>query len=118
MLALFEVIRVYDRTIDPQNLKMFVCIDFTEGWFLRINSRNQWRPCVPLSRAAHHWLDHDSFVECTFLMVDEFEIEESVRKYGIVGRVSLELRAEVLGHLLAAPYIRNDDKRRLAEILA
>jgi len=96
---------------------MYVCLDFDEGWFLRINSKDHFKPCVPITKKQHPWLDHDSYVECTFLMLDEYEVEESIRSEGVVGQVSHDLKSVVLGHLSAAPYIRDDDKRRLDELL-
>ena len=117
MLELFEVIWIFDRTTKPQKRKMVVCLDSDEGWFLRINSKDRFKPCVPISQSEHSWLEHDSYVECTFLMLDEFEVDESIRREGIVGQVSLALKTKVLGHLKAARYIRDDDKRRLIEIL-
>jgi hypothetical protein len=117
LLGLFDVIWVFDRTTSPQKWKMYVCLSFDEGWFLRINSRNNFRPCASAPKSENTWLEHDSFVECSLLALDEFEIEESLRRAGIVGRLNVILKSEILNHLIAAKYIRDDDKARLRELL-
>lgn len=89
---------------------MFVCLDWGAGFFLRINTSNKFKPCVALSVDRNRFLDHDSFLECSLLELDEFEAEESLRRSGLVGTVDIGCAGEVLQKLLAAPYIRASDK--------
>lgn len=117
-LAPLSVIWMFDRTTDPQKWKMLVCLSHDDGWFLRINSKSHFRPCEPILAKDHSaFLDHDSYVECTLLMFDEYEVEEAIRSRGVVGQVLDQHKSSILGHLLAAPYIRNDDKDRLRALL-
>lgn len=117
MLNLFDVIWVYDRTTNPQKWKMYVCLSNEDGWFLRINSRDSFKPCVSALKADHKWLDHDSYVECSLLMLDEFEVEDALRRDGVVGILSHDLKGAILEHLNSAKYIRDDDKERLNGLL-
>jgi hypothetical protein len=116
-VQLFDVTWIFDRLTDPQKHKMMVCLTFERGWFLRINTRNNFRPCVPITRHAHPFLKHDSHVECSLLEIDEFEIEEALTQSGIIGRVDLAAKADICMHLLKAPYISTADKRELARLL-
>ena len=77
MLVTGDVIWVFDRTTRPAKNKMIVCLSFANGWFLRINTSGRFRPAVFIDNARNPWLDHNSYVECTLLEFDEFEIEES-----------------------------------------
>lgn len=97
---------------------MQVCLNEPEGWFLRINSRDVIRPCVALSRAEHPFLDHDSFIDCSLCVIDEYEIDESISRAGVIGTVKTEIAPQVLHCLLSATYIRQADKVILAGIFA
>lgn len=116
MLGFLDVIWVFDRTTRPPKNKMYVCLSFEEGWFLRINSSDKFRPCVALSQLGHAWLDHDSFIECALLELDEFEIEDAVFRGGIIGSVDGSLASSIADKLLSARYLRPDDKQRLKQI--
>ena len=118
MLGLFDVIWVYDRTITPQNWKMHVCLDFERGWFLRVNTRNWHKPCVPIRVSDNPFLDHDSHIQCVILEIDEYEIEEAIRTQGICGTVCDAAKGAVLAHLLADRSIRDSDKGVLRQIFA
>lgn len=118
MLQFFDVILVFDRLTRPQKLKYQVCLSYERGWFLRINSKNRFKPCVAISKADNTFLGHDSYIECGLLEIDEYEIDEALRTKGIVGRVSIACKAEVLTHLLSATYISPADKKVLASIFA
>lgn len=118
MLKTLEVIWVFDRLTEPQKWKMMVCLSWDHGWFLRINTSAKFRPCVPISQALNPWLGHDSHVECNLLILDEYEVEESLKKPGNpVGRVDQSHRSVILQHLLAAPYHRSSDKLRFQQLL-
>ena len=109
----FDVIWIYDRTTRPQKQKMQVCIDYGEGWFLRINTRDVIRPCVAISRSLNGFLDHDSHIDCSLHIIDEYEIEQALRTDGIYGTVNLCHAAEVLEALLRSIHINDRDKRQL-----
>lgn len=112
-MEFFEVIWLYDRSINPQKNKMQVCIDYEEGWFLRINTRDVIKPCVPISKSKNDFLDHDSHIDCSINLVDEFEIDEALRRDGIYGRVNLCHASEVMTALVNSRHINNRDKERI-----
>jgi hypothetical protein len=85
-----DVLWLYDDTAARERKRrMFVCLDPERGWFARIVSdpprHAKSDDYVPVMRADHAFLDHDSFVE-TGREVDFGEDEfESIRP---VGRIS------------------------------
>lgn len=118
VLGLFEVIWVFDRTTRPPKSKMVVCLSYTEGWFLRVNTSGRFRPCIAIDKKRNPWLDHDSHVECTLLQFDEFEIEESLRDWkNPVGTLHLDHKALILKALLGERYINRSDKAALVALL-
>lgn len=118
MPATFDVYWLFDRTTQPPKWKMNVCLSWEVGWFLRINTSSRFRPCVPLDRARHPRLDHDSYVECVLLEFDEYELDEALRnRRNPVGRVSADLREDVLRAMLPEPYLSRHDKDRLTVLL-
>lgn len=112
----FDVTIIFDQTIRPPGPKMIVAIRPDLGWFYRINTK-PWKPAVPLIRMPlHPWLDHDSFLECGDpLELDDFTIEESLRRHGVVGRVDPSLAEPVRATVLTLRTMSQSDK---AEILA
>lgn len=61
-----DVVWVYHRDIYPQKHKMDVCVCAERGWFFLINSENRKiYDCVPILKAHHRFLKHDSFVSCS-----------------------------------------------------
>jgi hypothetical protein len=118
VLKSFEVIWVFDRLTKPQKLKMMVCLSWDDGWLLRINTKDKFRPCVAIGKTLNPWLEHDSFVECSLMEWDEFELSESLKNpRNPVGMLHDGHRHQVLQHLLQAPYIRTSDKVRLGQLL-
>ncbi|MBW7921249.1 MAG: hypothetical protein H3C51_04030 [Rubellimicrobium sp.] len=117
MLRLFDVVWVFDLTTAPQKRKMFVCLSFDDGWYLRINTKPVPKPSVPVTKARNPFLDHDSHVECALLEVDDYEIAEAIRRGGVVGRLSLWHRQAIAEGIRRAPYIRQRDKDRIAALL-
>lgn len=115
-MKFFDVIWIYDRALKPQKWKMQICLHYDEGWFLRINTKDVIRPCVAISRAEHAFLDHDSHIDCGLCMIDEYEIDEAMKKSGIIGTITTKVAPEVLRCLLAARYISKKDKETLAEL--
>jgi hypothetical protein len=109
---------MFDRTIDPQGPKMFVCISRENGWFLRINTRDHFKPCVAITLAENPFLTHDSHIECVLLEVDDYEIEESVQHRGVIGTVCDAAKSQVLRHLINSRHVKQRDKPILGEIFA
>lgn len=97
---------------------MQVCIDYEAGWFLRINTKDNIRPCVAIPKNLHPFLDHDSHVECTLNEIDEFEIEDALNREGIIGRLDLSLAAEIHEAMQRTPYTSKRDKEQLAVLFA
>ncbi|GHC66102.1 hypothetical protein [Neogemmobacter tilapiae] len=118
MLGLFQVIWAFDRSTTPPKPKMLVCLCWEEGWFLRINTADRFRPCVAVLKADNPWLDHDSHVECGLLVWDEYELEEAMKnRRNPLGFLHDKHRSQILAHLEAAPYIRAADKVKLRSLL-
>lgn len=97
---------------------MQVCIDYEEGWFLRINTRDVIRPCVPIPKNLNEFLDHDSHIDCSIHIIDEFEIDEALRRDGVFGRVNLCHARDVLTALVGSIHISERDKERLRVLFA
>ena len=118
MLRTFDVIWLFDRTTTPPKGRMHACLSWEDGWFLRINTRNNFRPCVAIDRARNPWLDHDSFVECNLMVWDEYEMGEAMRNpRNPVGALHEDFRAPVLRELIGLRYVRWADKERLGRLL-
>jgi|GEM_PF-1590969 len=112
----FDVIWLYDRTTNPQKEKMQICIDYDEGWFLRINTRGVIRPCVPIPKSLNEFLDHDSHIDCSLHIIDEFEIDEALRQDGVFGTVNLCHAADTLDALVKSVHISERDKVQLKKL--
>ena len=97
---------------------MQICLDYEEGWFLRINTRDKIRPCVPISVRENSFLEHDSHVDCSINVIDEFELDEALKRDGVIGRLSLDSAPAILAALLATSYISTRDKDRLSLIFS
>lgn len=96
-----------------------VCLSFDEGYFLRINSEDKFRPCVAITRAVNPSIvEHDSFVECALLMIDEYEVETALVNAGILGTLDLRYKNEILDKLLSSRTTRQSDKDLLSQIFA
>jgi len=76
-----DVVRLFDNLTDPPKSKRFVCVDWKEGWFLRIDSKLLWPPHLSLPLKGNEGcLDHDSFVELnTVLEFDDSVVDESLK---------------------------------------
>lgn len=104
-----DVIWIDDDIIRPPGPKMVVCLEPFMGFFCRINSHDNWKPCVPIIRVPDHtFLRHDSFLECRLLTIDDYIIEESLRRGGQVGRLSATLCQPILDALGGAGLSSND----------
>jgi hypothetical protein len=115
-----DVIWIDDETIAPPAPKMVACIHPENGWFYRINSRSHWKPAVWLPHATQAaFLSHDSFLECGDpLELDDYVVEESIRRRGIIGCVAAIHSAEIIAALIAARYLKQRDKDEIRLILA
>jgi hypothetical protein len=112
-----EVTKAFDGSISPPGLKMIVCINYHEGYFFRINTKSIWKPCVLISASSHDFLSHDSHIECTPLQFDEFLLEESVKRYGVIGKIdellSVDLLTKVRSNFQISPSLRDHIARFL-----
>jgi hypothetical protein len=92
MITLLDVIWIDDETIDPPHPKMVVCVNAKDGWFLRINSRNTIRPCIAIPKEPfHRFLKHDSHIEGNIIELDEYIVDEALRRGGIIGSIHRSL---------------------------
>jgi hypothetical protein len=96
-----EVTWIADSEIEPPGPKMVVCVEPYLGFYFRINSHDNWRPCVPIAKEPDHnkFLQWDSFIECTILDLDDYVIQQALKKNGVIGRVSIALRDQLLQNL-------------------
>jgi hypothetical protein len=118
-LAPLDVIIIPDETIEPPGPKMVVCIHPANGWFYRINTKSHWHPSIALNRLPDHsFLDHDSFLQCgDFLDLDDYVIEQSMNREGIIGKISPLLCGQIITALAGAIYVTESDKSQIRNIL-
>jgi hypothetical protein len=110
-LRALEVTWIHDALITPPGPKMVVCVEPDQGFFFRINTDDNYKPCVRIERLPdHRWLDHDSHIECSVLDLDEYLIDEAVRTSGIIGVVSADVARPILATIQQARYISDADK--------
>lgn len=118
MISPLDTIVIFDGTLREPKPKIVTSIHPEEGWFYRINSRPFFRPYVKLAREPDHmWLDHDSYLHCEILMLDDYVVEESIRRHGIIGAVSPGLKNEIIKWTLQARYISAADSEQICRIL-
>lgn len=87
-----DVFWVYHNDVYPQKHKMDVCVCAQRGWFFLINSENRkMYDCVPILKAHHRFLKHDSFVSCSRVFAPEKG--ELGKK---IGTISREVMQEML----------------------
>lgn len=88
---------------------MVVCVEPYLGFFFRINSHDNWEPCVSIMKEPHHqFLQWDSFIECSILDPDDYIINRALAVTGVIGRVSNTLCAPLIDALGYARGSRND----------
>lgn len=106
-----DVTWIADSEIEPPGPKMVVCVEPFMGFYFRINSHDNWEPCIPILREPHHkFLEWDSFIECTILDLDDYVINQALRKRGVIGRVSTTLcdpLVDALGYMSGSRQDRN-----------
>ena len=110
MLQTLDVLLVQDDLITPPNVKFWVCIEPAMGWFFRINSKSHWRPCLKIDAADHPFLDHESFIECNLLEVDDSIVERALNWRGVLGRIDHKHCAQMMAIIDASGDIRTADK--------
>lgn len=119
MLCALDVIWIYDQFIDPKDWKMAVIIEPDCLFYFRINSSDRWKPCIKLEREPNHtFLRYDSFLECKLpYELTEFDVEEALKKQGVIGRVHVSLAEQIYKLVKANPVISQDDKKAIGMAL-
>jgi hypothetical protein len=117
-LRALEVTWIPDVTINPPGPKMVVCVEPQAGFYFRINSGDDWKPCVKIGREPDHlWLKWDSHIECNILDLDDFVIEDAVLSSGVIGTVSVGVGRAILATVRNARFISPADKATIAAVL-
>ena len=97
---------------------MVVCIEPDLGFFLRINTKNYQKPCVPIIKIPDHpFLSWDSHIECNILDLDEYIIDEAIGASGVIGIVTASLCEAILKEIDSLPYISSVDKTAIHAVL-
>ena len=98
---------------------MVVCVEASLGFFFRINSRPNWQKSLPLKKVPDHtFLDHDSYLECGDpLELDDYVVDESLSRSGIIGVISKEIVPEILKVVDTAARISPKDKAAIRAFL-
>lgn len=119
MLRPLDVIWVDDEFIRPPGPKMVVCISPTAGLFVRINTRAHWPNSLPIARAEHPFLAHDSHIECgTVFELDDYVVDESLfRGRGVIGRIAARVVPALLAEVERAPTLSDRDKAAIRTAL-
>ncbi|MFM2280140.1 MAG: hypothetical protein RLZZ444_2371 [Pseudomonadota bacterium] len=92
MMKALDVTWISDSEIQPPGPKMVICVEPHIGLYFRINSNDNWEPCIPILRIPDHpFLKWDSFIECTILEIDDYIINQALRKSGVIGTISKSL---------------------------
>lgn len=95
-----EVTWIADSEIEPPGPKMVVCVEPYLGFYFRINTHDNWQPCVPISKEPDHkFLKWDSFIECTILDLDDYVIQQALKKSGVIGTISTSLSDPLIQNL-------------------
>jgi len=109
-----DVIRIWDRHTRPNKRKLHICIDPERQLFLRINSEAVFPPTHRLARADCPFLHHDSYVELQALTR---HIADDIARAEEVGRLSRQVRAELLVSVRSAETLTDEQKSLIAEAL-
>jgi hypothetical protein len=110
-----EVIWIYDKNINPNDWKMFVCVEPDCLFFFRINSIDHWKPAVRIEKEPHHaFLKYDSYVECNLPQeITEYDLEQSLKSRGVIGRVHRNLAPSIYATVKDNVAISVEDKRAI-----
>lgn len=108
-MKLLDVVWIDDLEIRPPGPKMVVCVEPYHGFYFRINTYDNWQPCVPIRKEPdHQFLKHDSFIECMILDPDDYIISQALKRRGVIGRVSTSLCIPLVEALAYADGSRRD----------
>jgi len=119
LLRPLDVIMIYDDCIRPPGPKMVVCIEPDLGMFFRINTKDRWQVSVKLALEDHPFLDHDSYLECGDpLELDDYVIEEALRRRPVIGTLSRMLIASILVAIESARTLSARDKAAIRTALS
>jgi hypothetical protein len=116
-----DVVAVFDATTRPPKTKRMIAVAVAEGWFLRINTRELWRPHLPMAaRENPGCLDHDSFIELRGLLdLDMDELSEMLdrREAQVLGRIGAATARALVAAVGATPTFRAAEVERIVEEL-
>jgi hypothetical protein len=111
-----DVIWISDDEISPPGPKMVVCVEPFIGLYYRINTHDNWRPCILIDLHSHAFLKHDSFIQCEILELDDYVITQALNKGGVIGRISISVcdaLIEALGYVNAPHADKNSIRSAL-----
>jgi hypothetical protein len=121
MLRAGDVVVLFDGTIRPPKHKWFLCVSPANGWFLRINTKEIFRPCFALRAREDPCIEHDCFIELRGrIEFDRYDIDESL-KYPAnhKGRLTDRTLRRLVEHLPQAPTLTPEEMElMLAELRA
>ena len=90
---------------------MVVCIEPASGFFFRINSEGKWQTPVVIRKRDHPFLARDSAIECgNPFELDDYVIEESIRRHGIIGKISAPLASHIYAAALGSIVLSREQK--------
>lgn len=114
-LARGLVIAIPDPRVRPKNKpKWHLCVCPEKRLFLRINSKDLWRPAHPIKAAKNPFLDHDSFVELRSL---HFFTESELRSAKLVGEMPTTQQLSVADAAQEAETLTDEQKDLIWEKL-
>ena len=110
-----EVIRVWDRQVNPPKFKRLICISSEKQLFLRINSRALFKPHHLLLASESDFLDYDSYVELRQLIRPyAYEIQQAEP----LGQLSAKQAMSLISSAHNAETLPQEHKDLIAESLA
>jgi len=115
-----DVIKAFDREIDPANWKRLICICPTRRLFLRINSNPLWTPHIRVLQAdSADCLDWDSFVELRQLVrIGIRELRQALlRPENPLGHLPDKVCREIAFAAFQAATLSDDNRRLIWENL-
>lgn len=111
LVSPLDVIVIWDEFIRPPGPKMVVCIEPVSGFFFRINSEGKCQTPVEIKRRDHPFLTRDSAIECgNPFELDDYVVEESIRRHGIIGKISVLLSSRIYAAAFGSIILSPDQK--------
>jgi hypothetical protein len=120
------VIWPHDALTYPPSWKLWVCVEPTQLWFLRISSRAYRSTCVPIPHALHNgFLDKDSWLGCggDLIALDEETLALALARQaqssrrGIVGVIDPSVRKAILASIGASEVLTPVQQRDILAAL-